>query len=340
MASSVQAFAKASESVWTKGFVQVRPNQRLYVEQRKAAPGRPTLLLCNGLTWSTEQWQPLVKALDVIDPTIGIVLYDMEGMGKTLLDKAPITFDIPFENQVRDLKSLHDTLNIQGPVILGGLSYGGGLAIQYMAEHPGDFDKMLLMAPYLEPLPTQDQWIRQQVAITRAANPLNPYSDDQLYDFFLRQLVYTTYPILEPIMLENPYKTEGVYRMVKGAKNWHAANVVKNLPAGKLHVMAGSQDPYVSLDSQKQFWNSVAPNVRQSFIIVSQTQHELPKDRPDYTAAWVLQVVDNNPELNKGLTFDGDPLKFTATSGSVVIPLGAGVQSCDNDLLRKISQTR
>src|SRR5665213_4014056 len=89
----------AGTSAWTKGFVQVRANQRLYVEYRKAQPGRPTIFLLNGLTWETTQWQPLVTALDQLDTSIGIVLYDMEGMGKTLLDKAPINFDIPFESQ-------------------------------------------------------------------------------------------------------------------------------------------------------------------------------------------------------------------------------------------------
>src|SRR5437870_4588767 len=103
---SASAFGRFEPAVFQKGMVQIRSDRRLYVEQRKAAPGKPTILFCNGLTWSTTQWQPLVEALDKLDPEIGIVLYDMVGMGKTLLDRAPVNYDIPFDNQIQDLKQL------------------------------------------------------------------------------------------------------------------------------------------------------------------------------------------------------------------------------------------
>lgn len=314
-------FQSAPPAIFTKGFVQVRPNQRLYVEYRKATFGRPTLFLLNGLTWSTTQWGPFVTSLNKLDPGLGIVLYDMEGMGKTLLDKAPINFEIPIEHQVQDLKDLHDTLKITGPTILSGLSYGGAVALAYMAKYPKEFDKLIAMAPFLERLPDQDAMIQQMIKSTRQAYPFNPASDDELYDYFLRQLVTYQYPILEPIMLENPYKIEGVYRMVQGIKNWHASEIVSQLPAGKVHLMAGEDDPYVKLPWLKTLWQSLSQAARASFIILSNTQHKLPEERPDFTAAWVQQILNNNPDLKKGLVFDGDPAAGVATSGSVVIPL-------------------
>ena len=64
------------------------------------------------------------------------------------------------------------------------------------------------MAPYTQPLKGQDDWIKQQISVTRMQFPFNPYSDEQLYDYFLRQICFSTYPSLEPIVLENPYKLE------------------------------------------------------------------------------------------------------------------------------------
>src|SRR5262249_46953286 len=159
----------------------------------------------NGLTWSTEQWNAFVKAIKAIDPDIGIVSYDAEGQGRTLLDKAPIKFDIPYDHQMQDLKDLYDTLAIPGENVAVGLSYGGGLAFDYLAKYPKDFAKVIAMSPYLHPMPSQDLWIRQQIQLNRFQFPLNPATDDELYDYFLRTLVTTQYPLLEPIMLSNPY---------------------------------------------------------------------------------------------------------------------------------------
>jgi pimeloyl-ACP methyl ester carboxylesterase len=311
---------------FVKGFVQVRSDQRLYVEHRKAAPGKPTLFLLNGLTYSTAQWQPLVSALDRLDPHIGIVLYDMEGMGKTLLAKAPVNFDIPIDHQLRDLKDLVRTLapSIEGPSVLAGLSYGGGLGLEYMARHPDDFQSFISMAPFLYRLPDQDQWIQKMIRLTRSSFPSNPASDDDLYDYFLKILVYTTYPSAEPIIYENPFKIEALFRMVKGVKNWRAADSAALLPRGKLHLMAGATDPYVKLPWLKEYWESLpTATARASFVVFELTPHKLPEERPEFSAQWIMHVLRGNQHLNKGLTFIADPIKGEARSGDIVIPMVA-----------------
>jgi pimeloyl-ACP methyl ester carboxylesterase len=327
------AHARTDSSAFHKGFVQIRSDRHLYVEYRPAAPGKTTLVFANGLTWSTTQWQPLVAALDKLDNGIGIVLYDMVGMGKTLLDRAPVTYDIPFDAQIKDLKDLVTKLDIKGPKILSGLSYGGAATLEYIAQYPNDFDKVIAISPFLARLPDQDQWINQAIAATRISFPYNPATDDELYDYFLRQLVYTTYPVLEPIMLENPYKTEGVYRMVKGAKNWRAMDDLAKFPAGKIHLMSGTADQFVSLTSQQAFWQALPMQARASMIVVQNAQHKIPEDHPDFTAAWMMQIVNGNADISSGRIFNGDTVKGTATSGSIVIPLGKEI-SCDY-LLRK-----
>lgn len=335
--SSAFAHAFASSSAFVKGMVQIRADRRLYVEYRKAAPGKATLFLCNGLTWSTTQWQPLVDALNKVDPDIGIVLYDMVGMGKTLLDRAPVTYDIPFLDQIKDLKDLYTQLNINGPKILSGLSYGGGAVLEYLAQHPNDFDKVIAMSPFLERIPDQDNWIKQNIAAIRIAYPYNPATDDELYDYFLRQLVYSSYPMVEPIMLENPFKTEGVFRMVKGAKYWRALDNVNKFPTGKLHLMSAVNDIFVSLSSQQNFWKALPASARASHLILRLTGHKIPEERPDITAVWMMKIINGDKAISGGRVFDGDPVKGTATSGSIIIPLKEF--TCDSRLL-KFSQKR
>src|SRR6185437_6919520 len=113
------------------------------------------------------------------------------GEGRTLLDKAPITFRIPFARQIQDLKDLFDTSNLPGPQVIEGLSYGGGLALAYAAKYPNDFAKVIAVSPYLHPIPSQVQWIKAQIALNRMTFPLNPATDAELYDYFFRDLVMT-----------------------------------------------------------------------------------------------------------------------------------------------------
>jgi pimeloyl-ACP methyl ester carboxylesterase len=163
--------------------------------------------------------------------------------------------------------------------------------------------------------------ILESVAANRRMFPYNPATDDELYDYFLRNLVYTTYPLVEPIMLENPFKSEGVYRMVKGAKNWRALDGVRHFPAGKLHLMSGEKDSFVPLAIQQAFWQAVPSASRASFIVLKNTEHKLPEIYPALTAAWILEIAKDNPDIGVGRVFDGDPIKGEARSGSIVIPL-------------------
>lgn len=320
--TTLQAPARDSGGeLYTQGFVQIRDDQRLWVEHRKAQNGKPTLFFANGLTWSTREWKPLIHALDKLDPDLGVVLYDMQGMGNTLLDKTPVTWEIPFDSQVRDLKALVDAMSIKGPKVLAGLSYGGAVTLEYLARYPDDFDKAIAMAPFLERLPDQDQWIRKMIQWTRKMFPFNPHTDEELYDYWLRVLIYNTYPAAEPIILENPYKMEAIFRMVKGAKDWRALDIAKKLPKGKLHLLAGQEDPFVRLPWLETFWQAVPESARASFLILMNTTHKLPQDRPEIVAAWMMHILMDNPYLNRGLTFEGHPYTKKAKSGDITLPL-------------------
>ncbi|MGE4133738.1 MAG: alpha/beta fold hydrolase [Bdellovibrionales bacterium] len=328
------AFAKTSPS---SGFVEIRPGAKLYVEHYPAQDGKPTLFLLNGLTYSTRQYRDLVEALIAKDPGLGIVTYDMEGMGRTLIEKAPARQDIPIENQVRDLRDLVQKLNIEGPVSVAGLSYGGAVALLYASMYPDHFDNFIPIAPFLERLETQDQLLKKSIAAHRMMFPFDPRTDDELYDFYLRQLVYTTYPSAEPIVLENPYKLEAVYRMVKGAKHWNAVETAPRLPNGKIHLMAAVNDQYVFLERILFFWNAVPDAAKASFLKVQRSKHKIPEEWPKIVASWLLEILNNNPDLHRGLTFEADPYQEVAISGQVEIPLGKEV-NCES-LLRTVPES-
>jgi pimeloyl-ACP methyl ester carboxylesterase len=302
-----------------QGFVQVEPQRELYVDYVKAKSGQETVVLLNGLTYSTRQWEAMTQPL--LARGIGVLRFDMFGQGETLLKYAPMTAAIPYQTQITDLKTLLTKLELQGPYNLVGLSYGGGIAAGYAAAYPTEVKNLILISPYTQPLQTQDQMIKAEVQATRLANPLNPATDDELYDFFLRQNVYTTYPACEPIVLENPFKLEATFRLVQGIRKFYPQYITRTIPAGTLHLMIARQDQYIPNSVLDAYWNATPKASRASRVYVNGSEHKIPEAVPLFAADWVARIVSGEAIYHQGRTFDAYPLLGEVRLGDKVIRL-------------------
>ena len=91
-------------------------------------PGRPPLVLCNGIGARLELLQPFV---DQIDPRIEVVRFDVPGVGESPPSFLPYTFAGLSCLLGRVLGRLgYDTFDVLG------ISWGGGLAQQMAFQHP------------------------------------------------------------------------------------------------------------------------------------------------------------------------------------------------------------
>lgn len=308
--------------VWI-GFVQVRPNKELYVEYTKPQPGKPTVVLLHGLTYTTYQWDRFAAGL--VRQGIGVVNFDFDGMGRTLLQQVPVLQAISYEQQVEDTVQLLKSLQIPAPYNLVGLSYGGGIGVHFAAQYPQLVENLVLMAPFTEPLQAQDQWIRAQIWATKQMFPLNPASDDELYDYFLRQIIYATYPQAEPIVLENPFKLEAVFRLVQGIRKYKAVEDVPRLPRKSVHLMVAAQDQYIPRKVMDDFWDQVPEKARASRIIIYGADHKIPESVPRFSSAWVAQLLTGKKQFFTGETFEGYPLSGEAKSSTETIKVEEAV---------------
>lgn len=288
-----------------KDFVEIEQGRSLYVEYTAPAEGMPTLVVLNGLTYSAKNNHRYIKPL--INAGVGILSFDPIGMGKTLLRYAPITENIPFDNQVRDLGLLLDVLGMQGPQHIAGLSYGGGLAIAFAAQYPERVKNIIAMAPFTQPLEAQDAIIRAQIYTAKWVWPFNQMSEDELYEHFFRQLVYTTYPFSEPIVLENPYKLDAVMRMALGARHFNASEVAHLVPDNSLHLIIARQDQYIPTRVLEDFWNAVPERVKASRLHLTGSEHKIVEFVPDFAAAWTFKILMGEEVLFQKRDFEGFP---------------------------------
>jgi len=317
--STASVYGKSSS---IDGMVEIRPGVSLYVEHYPAAPGKPTVFLANGLTYSTRQYTPIIKALRDLEPGLGVVAWDMQGMGKTLLENLDVRkASIPLEGQARDLHDLVKALRIPGPISLMGLSYGGSLALLYATLFPDEFDNFITFAPMVERLAEQDTLLNGWVTAHKLMYPLDPRNEDELYDHYLRIWIYSTYPAAEPIILENPWKLEAVFRMVQGVKNFNAFKKAAHFPVGKMHLIAAVNDEHVKIRRLDEFWNKIPEQSRASFLRLHSSKHKIPEQWPKEAAAWVWQILTKNLHLQRGLTFEGDPFEAVAEHGPIRVAL-------------------
>jgi poly(3-hydroxyalkanoate) depolymerase len=108
------------------------------VAVREGAPGRPPLLLCNGIGVSLELLQPFVDALDAQRP---VIRFDMPGIGGS---PAPV---VPYHLATLPslLAGLLDQLGYAQADVLG-ISWGGGLAQQFALSRPDRVRRLVLVA--------------------------------------------------------------------------------------------------------------------------------------------------------------------------------------------------
>lgn len=271
-----------------KGFIKIREGRELFVNYVKPKAGQPTLIILNGLTYSTLQWDRFAAELE--KRGTGLLRFDMYGMGQTLLKYAPATEVISYQDQAEDVKKLLTVMNLKAPYNFVGLSYGGGIGLAYSFAYPQDIKNLILMAPYTEPLEGQYKWIMSQIWATRQVFPYNPSSDDELYDYFLHQIVYATYPQAEPVVLQNPFILEGVYRMVQGIRKFRPVDLTQQIPA-TTHLMIAEYDQYIPRQVLNSFWDKVPAVAKGTCVIVKNSEHKIPEAVPGFAAKWVYEIL-------------------------------------------------
>lgn len=271
------------------GFVSINSKKQLYVEYLAPQAGRPTVVLLNGLTYSTRQWDAMTVFLKKAG--LGVVRYDMSGMGQTLLKYKGQLAPYKYTDQVSELDQLLTVLQVPKPYNLVGLSYGGGIAAAYTIQFPNNIKNAILMAPYTAALAKQDDWIKSQISMTRIMYPFNMYSDDDLYDYFLKQICYTTYPLVEPIVLENPYKLEATFRLTQGIRKFELIKYVHLFPAHSIHLVIAEKDQYIPQEVLNNFWNAIPLAARASLTYVANSEHKMPEAVPEKSASLVDLIV-------------------------------------------------
>lgn len=316
------------------GYVQVG-DRELYTVVDGGDAARAPLILLGGMSTRTQDWQEFVKELKSKDPGLPIVRFDGRGSGRTHARGGYKDELIRAEDVVTDLAQLLVALRargIKGPYHFLGLSYGSAIGIGYTAAHKDQVLSFIDVAGYHSDIRSQREWILNQIKNVRkgvadyidfwrqlqqawgplapwltfaqlsqifpqlVASQINGVTDDQLYDYFVWLITFSSSASNEPTLLSlRPDVTyanlQAMFRKVQGVRKYPVAELIKQFPDGIYHFVQPERDQYISQAEMDDWWNLEVPkNVKGSRKIVD-SEHKVPMAEPRLLASLVLPLV-------------------------------------------------
>ncbi|MCB8975934.1 MAG: alpha/beta fold hydrolase [Ardenticatenaceae bacterium] len=116
-------------------------------------PGKsqtPILILLHGSGWHSMQFYPLASTLSA-GGVATVVTPDLRGHGFNPATRGDVAYIGQLEDDLADLIAILEPQFPGAPIIIGGHSSGGGLAIRFAGGEYGDLaDGYLLLAPFLK----------------------------------------------------------------------------------------------------------------------------------------------------------------------------------------------
>jgi pimeloyl-ACP methyl ester carboxylesterase len=115
----------------------------LHIETYGAQGSNPVIFLHHGLG-STRSWRGQFP--DFVEAGYRVIAYDRWGYGKS--ESRPCLAVPSFEDDLADLRTLVETLNLQ-QITLIGHSDGGSIALKYAAEYPEKVKALVTVAAHI-----------------------------------------------------------------------------------------------------------------------------------------------------------------------------------------------
>ena len=155
-------------------------------------PG-PAVVLLHGFPLSRAMWAPQVTGVGSI---YRIIAPDLRGHGDSPAPEGVYTMD----EMADDVLELLGTLHLDGPVVLGGLSMGGYVALSMMARYPERIRALMLMDTRAGADAPDAAQKREEMAQTVIAvgNP-GPVVESMLPRLFTRQTLEEHPERVEPL---------------------------------------------------------------------------------------------------------------------------------------------
>lgn len=303
-----------------KGLVEINDHQ-LYAEYtRSNEAGLPSLVLLNGLSSSTSDWDTFLEPL--LSLGYGTLRFDFRGQGRSLQDeiKKLGSFDkqVSFEEQTEDLLSILKYFNVPEPFYLVGMSYGGGIGFYFASKYPEKIGKIISIVPYLVRL-DQAHSSQRKLGAYFNSKVRNVVGD---FGSFGNQVLEVSQQWYEKCLLNymdkrfSQFVPDSVVRkaalqLTLGIMRFDAFQVISSLPTSSLHLVTVGQDSLIPEFLFTELWSKCPAHIKESWLYIENGEHLILDQFPVLVANWVKLILAKDSRLHFGKRFKAKGPSFT-----------------------------
>lgn len=301
------------ETAPQKGFLLLQDGISRYVEYAPALPGRPTLVLLNGLVYPIPRWGAFAE--DLRARGYGVVSYYFRGQHLTLRKESdglrvPAFFSSGLDSAILadELRDLLDRLEIDQAVHVVALSYGAHIGAEFARRHPQRVRDLVFLAPLvvsLDRYSPEGQWVLWNLELLKMT--WGPFLGPVFYEAAYAQ-IYRSYlsqrivPDRVPEeMADRPaiYR-ESVFHLVRAARDFDLRRYDFAGIQGRVHFLTAGREEAAVLKDQLVSFEKVAAGRRGVVLHFPGSSHAIPDAEGARASRWMTRVMEGDSRIKSG----------------------------------------
>lgn len=261
--------------------------------RRSGPPGAGTVVVfLNGIDKDQGQWNEVRDRLAREKSDLGFLQLDLLGQGKTSELTPWSGNSIPFAEQVRFLREILEKEGLRGrTLVLAGHSYGGGIAIRFMREHPGWVKDVVLIAPFVDHLETYQPVVGPALWWTKMWSEM--WGFKEWYDFNVLYGSDAATIALWPLYAywhQSGGNLRDMLALGRGIRDLRMADSIAQAGETRVHMAVAMADEMIPYLAHVRLWNAVPKSNRGTFSHLA-TTHEALQQSPSAVALAILDAV-------------------------------------------------
>lgn len=299
---------------YREGGYEIASNHKVYYRYHEADPGKPTMVLMNGLIYEIDNWSTYLGQLENKGIGYLITAFSTQPESLALIDETPYFAKVEmtkngFNQAGLETQTLVDetmeVINAMGinRFHLMSLSYGSIVASRLALQQRQRIDSLIFMAPAV--LPSNRYFpigeARYQYYLNLKQGSYGALIDvDYLYDV---EYYTTLSTVITPVMYSFEDVTfmdffHGVYQMVRSAK-WFDLKDYALAGFPPTYLFLASNEEEKLFEDQLRFWNKMSINpARKAMVLFDGGYHALVGGSPTIAAEITEKVL--NGEIPDG----------------------------------------
>ena len=247
-------------------------------------PG-PVVVLIHGFPFDRSMWSHQKSSVGAI---YRLILPDLRGHGSSAAPEGVYTVD----DQADDILELLDALQIFGPVVLGGLSMGGYVALSIAARHPERLKALILINSRASADSPQAVTVREELARQVETDGDAGSVVAAMFPKLFARGTFEHHPEIVARMQDRMAKTSA--RAVAGTLRGLAIRPDRTEDLSRIKVptliLAGAEDALIPLEESESMARRITGS---KLVVIPEAGHMAPVENPQATDAAILEFLQS-----------------------------------------------